>query len=323
LIFEPDHIARMRILFTGTGEIGVPSLKALLNSGDHQVVGILTQPDRPAGRHQELLASPVKQVALSYHLPVYQPEKINTAPVLEQVAYLRPDIMVVCAYGQILKSPVLKCPRIGCLNLHASLLPKYRGAACIQAAIKNRDAVSGMTVMWMDEGLDTGDILLQESIKLHRDETAGSLHDRLADAGPDLLLKSLELIGKGRAPRIPQPDAQATYVKKMTKEDGKIDWDFPQLLVDAHIRSMNPWPGAYNHLLVEGEKKVLKVFKTILSRRAKGRPGEIVKVDEHGILVAAEVGGLLLREVQLEGRKRMRADELARGIRLEAGSFLE
>jgi methionyl-tRNA formyltransferase len=313
----------MRIVFTGTGEIGVPSLKALLDSEKHQVVGILTQPDRPAGRHQELTASPVKQAAFPYHIPVYQPENINTVSVLDQIAYLKPDVMVVCAYGQILKTRVLKLPRIGCLNLHASLLPRYRGAACIQAAIKNRDTESGMTVMWMDEGLDTGDILLQESFKLSRDETAGSLHDRLAASGPELLLKALDLIGKGKAPRIVQQSGHASYVKKLKKEDGKIDWRFPQIAVDAHIRSMIPWPGAYNYLTLDGEKKILKVFKTILSRRAKGKPGEIVRVDEHGILVAAEEGGLLLREVQLEGRKRMSADELVRGIRLEPGSFLE
>jgi methionyl-tRNA formyltransferase len=313
----------MRIVFTGTGEIGVPTLKCLLESGEHQVVGILTQPDRPAGRHQELLASPVKQTVLPYHIPVYQPEKINTPSVLEQIAYLKPDVMVVCAYGQILRAAVLKLPRVACLNLHASLLPKYRGAACIQAAIKNRDKESGMTVMWMDEGLDTGDILLQETLKLSRDETAGTLHDRLAESGPELLLKSLDLISKGKAPRIPQQDGLATYVKKLKKEDGHIDWRFPQISVAAHIRSMIPWPGAYSYLSLDGEKKLLKVFKTILSRRAKGRPGEVLRVDEHGILVAAEAGGLLLREVQLEGRRRMSADELARGIRLEPGTFLE
>jgi methionyl-tRNA formyltransferase len=294
----------MRIFFTGTGDIGVPALKALLESGEHQVTGILTQPDRPAGRHQELQASPVKQVAFAYHIPVYQPEKLNTDSVLEQIAYLKPDVMLVCAYGQILKTPILKCPRIGCLNLHASLLPKYRGAACVQAAIKNRDAESGMTVMWMDEGLDTGDILL-------------------AACGPDLILQALDLIGKGKAPRIPQQEGLASYVKKLKKEDGRIDWHFSQVKVDAHIRSMVPWPGAYNHLTLDGEKKMLKIFKTILSRRAKGRPGEILRIDEHGILVAAALGGLLLREVQIEGRKRMRADEMARGIRLQPGLFLE
>ncbi|MDZ4788218.1 MAG: methionyl-tRNA formyltransferase [Blastochloris sp.] len=313
----------MRILFTGTGEIGVPALRALLESEIHHVVGVITQPDRAAGRHQELLASPVKQMAFLHHVSVYQPEKINTTAVLEQINYLKPDIMVVCAYGQILKSPILKSPRVGCLNLHASLLPKYRGSSCIQAAIKNGDAKSGMTVMWMDEGLDTGDIFLQEELKLARDETAGTLHDRLASQGPSLLLSALDLIGKGKTIRKAQSTSQATYVKKLSKADGHVDWNFPQVEVEAHIRSMIPWPGAFNFLNMDGEKKSVKIFQTIISNRAKGSPGEILRIDEHGILVAAGEGGLLLREVQLEGRKRMKADEMARGIHLTTGMFLE
>lgn len=313
----------MRIVFTGTGEIGVPTLKALLESDLHQVVGVITQPDRPSGRHQELVASAVKQIALTYHVPIYQPEKINSPSVLEQITYLRPDLMVVFAYGQILKSAVLKLPRVGCLNLHASLLPKYRGAACIQAAIKNLDEKSGMTVMWMDEGLDTGCIFLQEEIKLSSQETSGTLHDRLAELSPKLLMRAFDAISKGKAVRAPQNQSLATYVKKLSKTDGRIDWAFPQIQVDAHIRSMIPWPGAYSILKLEGETRTLKIFKTVLSKRAKGRPGEILRIDEHGILVAAAEGGLLLREVQLEGRKRMPAEEMARGARLEIGTFLE
>ena len=313
----------MRIIFIGTGEIGEPALQALTQSPDHHVLAVITQPDRPVGRQLKLAASPIKEAAFKLHLNIYQPEKIGAVASLAQLKYLKPDLIVVAAYGQILTKDVLTLPKFGCINLHTSLLPKYRGASPIHAAIAADEKESGVTIMWMDEGLDTGDILLQEATTLRRRETAETLHDRLAKMGAELLLKSIDLIANGEAPRIKQDKTKATVTKKLSKEDGHIKWDRPQKEIDAHIRAMTPWPSAYVWIPQESDHKMLKIFATILSHRAKGKPGEILRVDRHGILVAAAKGGLLLREVQLEGKKRMHAAEFARGFNLPVGLVLE
>jgi methionyl-tRNA formyltransferase len=313
----------MRIIFIGTGEIGLPALEALAQSPDHQVLAVITQPDKPVGRQLKLAASPIKEAAFRLHIQIYQPEKLRAESSVAQMKYLRPDLIVVAAYGQILSKEVLHLPRFGCLNIHASLLPKYRGASPIHAAIAAGEKEAGVTIMWMDEGLDTGDILSQESITLRRHETTGTLHDRLAKLGGDALMKALPLIAERKAPRTRQDAALATLTKKLRKEDGLIKWDRTPREIDAHIRAMTPWPSAYAWLRQENELKMLKIFTTILSRRAKGKPGEILRVDRHGILVAASVGGLLLREVQLEGKKRMHAAEFARGFNLPIGLVLE
>jgi methionyl-tRNA formyltransferase len=313
----------MRIIFIGTGEIGLPSLLALTKSDKHQVLAVVTQPDRPVGRQLKLAASPIKEAAFKLHLKIFQPEKIGTAASIAQLKYLKPDLIVVAAYGQILSKEVLDLPQHGCLNLHTSLLPKYRGASPIHAAIAAGEKQSGVTIMWMDEGLDTGDILLQEPITLRRRETAETLHDKLATMGADALLKALDLIEAGKAPHVKQDKSKATVTKKLKKEDGHIKWDRPQREIDTHIRAMTPWPSAYAWIPQEKDHKMLKIFTTILSHRAKGKPGEIVRVDKHGILVAAGVGGLLLREVQMEGKKRMHAAEFARGFNLPVGLVLE
>ena len=313
----------MRIIFIGTGEIGLPVLEALAASNEHQVLAVVTQPDKPVGRQQKLAASPIKEAAFRLHLQIYQPEKIRASASVAQMKYLRPDALVVIAYGQILSKEVLDLPRQGCLNIHASLLPKFRGASPIHAAIQAGEKQSGVTVMWMDEGLDTGDILLQERLNLRRHETAESLQKRLAKIAPGALLKALALIGKGEAPREAQDRSQATMTKKLRKDDGLIDWAKPQREIDAHIRAMTPWPSAFSWLPQADGRKMLKIFATIISKRAEGKPGEIMRVDRHGILVAAGTGGLLLREVQLEGKKRMHAAEFARGFNLPAGLVLE
>lgn len=313
----------MRIIFIGTGEIGLPSLNALVKSPEHSVLAVVTQPDKPVGRQLKLAASPVKEEAFRLHLKIFQPEKIKAAAAIAQLRYLNPDMIVVAAYGQILPKEVLDLPRYGCLNLHTSLLPKYRGASPIHSAIAAGEKESGVTIMWMDEGLDTGDILMQQAVSLRRHETAETLHDRLAKIGAELLLKSLPLVETGNAPRIRQDAAKATLTKKLTKENGHIDWDRPQREIDAHIRAMTPWPSAYAWVPQESDHRTLKIFTTIISRAAKGKPGEVLRVDKHGILVAAKVGGLLLREVQLEGKKRMHAAEFARGFNLPVGLVLE
>jgi len=313
----------MRIIFVGTGEIGLPALHALTKAAEHHVLAVVTQPDRPVGRQLKLASSPIKEAAFKLHLKIYQPDKIGSANSVAQLKYLKPDLIVVAAYGQILNKEILNLPKFGCLNLHASLLPKYRGASPIHAAIAAGERQSGVTIMWMDEGLDTGDILLQEATTLRRHETSESLHDRLATIGANLLLKALPLVETGTAPRMKQDKEKATLTKKLKKEDGHIDWDRPQREIDAHIRAMTPWPSAYAWIPQEADHKMLKIFTTIISRRAKGKPGEIMRVDKHGVLVAAKVGGLLLREVQLEGKKRMHAAEFARGFNLPVGLVLE
>lgn len=313
----------MRIIFIGTGEIGLPTLQALTKMPEHHVLAVVTQPDRPVGRQLKLAASPIKDAAFKLHLKIFQPEKIGSATSVAQLNYLKPDLIVVAAYGQILTKEILNLPKYGCLNLHASLLPKYRGASPIHAAIAGNERQSGMTIMWMDEGLDTGDILLQETTTIRRHDTAETLHDRLAKIGVTALQKAIPLVETGNAPRIKQDKTKATLTKKLKKEDGHINWDRPQIELDAHIRAMTPWPSAYSWIPGQADQKMLKIFTTIVSRRAKGKPGEIVRVDKHGILVAAKVGGLLLREVQLEGKKRMHAAEFARGFNLPVGLVLE
>jgi methionyl-tRNA formyltransferase len=313
----------VKVVFMGTADLGVPALKALVEDREHRVVAVVTQPDRPVGRQQKLVAGPIKEEALKLHLNIFQPEKINTAAAISQLRYLQPDVIIVAAYGQILSKEILRLPPYGCFNLHASLLPKYRGAAPIQAAIRNRDRETGMTIMWMDEGLDTGDILTREKVTIRRRETAGTLHDRLSRLGAKMLPDVLHLVETGKAPKIPQDNTQATLVKKLRKEDGHIDWHRTQLEIDAHIRAMTPWPSAYSWLPEVSDHHMFKIYGTIISRRAKGKPGEVVRVDKHGILVAAGSGGLLLREVQLEGKKRMHAADFARGFNLPVGTVLE
>ena len=312
----------MRVLFAGTGAFGVPCLEALVASDRHFVLSVITQPDRPAGRSQKPLSSPIKDAALKSHLQVYQPEDINSASSLSQIRYQKPDLMVVVAYGQILKKPLLELLERGCWNVHASLLPKYRGASPIAAAIRDRQKRTGVTIMQMNEGLDTGDILGKVATRIRPHETTGILHDRLAGKAAPLLLDLLDQAVKGKVKRTRQNNSESSLAPRMSKEDGKITWDRSPEEIEAHIRAMQPWPGAYGWMPDGADQKMLKVFGVILSRRAKGKPGEIVEVNSHGILVAAKKGGVLLREVQLEGRKRMAAAEFARGAGMQKGVVL-
>jgi methionyl-tRNA formyltransferase len=309
----------VRIVFAGTGEFGVPCLEALVASDDHFVLSVITQPDRPAGRAQKLLASPIKDCALRHQLTVFQPEDVNSATSLSQIRYQKPDLMVVVAYGQILKKPILELPELGCWNVHGSLLPKYRGASPIAAAVRDLQKRTGVTIMQMNEGLDTGDVLGKVATRIRPGETTGLLHDRLAKKAGPLLLYLLERAKKGKLKSARQNSQEASVAPRMKKEDGKIDWAKNPEEIDAHIRAMQPWPGAYAWVPDGSDQKMLKIFSVILSKRAKGKPGEIVEINSHGILVAAKKGGVLLREVQLEGRKRMSAVEYSRGAGIVAG----
>jgi methionyl-tRNA formyltransferase len=309
----------MRILFVGTSEFGLPALRALTACQEHELVGVITQPDRPAGRGMENQQSPIAKEALSLRLKIFKPDSINAPSTHAQIRFLNPQLIVVAAYGQILKKETLHLPIEGCINIHASLLPRHRGATPIQSAILAGDRHTGITIMWMDEGLDTGPILLQKETLIRYGDTAKTLHNRLAEMAPDALLHALELIKNKQAPRIPQDPNLATLTKPLKKSDGLIDWTLSQEEIDRHIRAMNPWPGAFTHIPLGSQAKRLKIFQTIISHRSKGQPGEILRADRHGILVACGRGGLLLREVQLEGRNLMSAAELARGLRLKTG----
>jgi methionyl-tRNA formyltransferase len=309
----------MNVIFFGTGEIGLPSLRWLLESG-HQVLGTVTQPDKPAGRNQELRVSAIKTLALSRGLPCWQPTRLREEASVEAIRAMSPELIVVMAYGQILPRSVLELPRVACLNLHASLLPKHRGAAPIQAAIEAGDEESGITVMYMAEGLDTGDVLLEKRLRIRRRETGGSLHDRLSELAPVALAEAVGLLEKGCAPRIPQLEAEATYAGKLTRERGELEWREAGA-VDRRVRAMNPWPGAYTWIPESDGARKLKVYSTIRSRTASAGAlgGQVLAAEDRGILVAAGEGSIWLTEVQLEGKRRMRAREFLRGHPLKPG----
>ena len=295
----------MRVVFIGTGEIGVPVLRWLLESDEHELVGVVTQPDKPVGREQRIQAPPIKAALGDRDLPVLQPERIKREEAIAAIRQLAPDVIVVMAYGQILPRGVLEIPKIACLNLHASLLPKYRGAAPIQAAILAGDNETGITVMYMDEGLDTGDILLERSIPIAADETGGSLHDRLAEISPGALEQVLHLLKAGDAPRIPQNAAEATYAPKLEREHGLVDWADPVEVIERKIRAFDPWPGSYALVRDDtGRGRKLKIYRAAVATSAAGADG---------IRIPALGGTLVLLDVQLEGKKRMSATEFVRG----------
>jgi methionyl-tRNA formyltransferase len=305
----------MRVVFIGTGEVGVPTLRALQNSPEHELVGVVTQPDKPVGRDQQIQAPPIKSAAAEKKIPTLQPERIKDRQSIDEIRALAPEVIVVMAYGQILPRDVLEIPRVACLNLHASLLPRWRGAAPIQAAIAAGDRESGITVMYMDEGLDTGDILLQRKIDIAPTETAGSLHDRLGEIAPEALLESLRMLAKGNAPRAPQDNALVTSAPKLNREHGRIDWSEPAETIERKIRAFNPWPGAFAVMTDPSNKpRNLKIFSAAIVDLS-GQPGEIVQADDSGLVFAAGQGALAPGEVQLEGKQRMKAGDFVRGHR--------
>jgi methionyl-tRNA formyltransferase len=298
----------MRIVFIGTGEIGVPTLRALLNS-EHEVVAVVTQPDKRVGREQRIEPPPIKKEVANTRIPILQPARIRDQQATEEIRDIAPDVIVVFAYGQILPRNVLEIPRLACLNLHASVLPRWRGAAPIQAAIAAGDCETGITAMYMDEGLDTGDILLQRSVEILPNETAGSLHDRLAQIALQALLESLRLVAAGNAPRIAQDNARATYAPKLKRKHGLIDWSESAEAIERKIRAYNPWPGAF----MKVDHQNLKVFSASVVD-LNGQAGDVLRSDED-LIVATGKGALSLAEVQLEGKRRMSAAEFLRGHR--------
>lgn len=312
----------MRILFIGTGDIGVPSLERLLRSGKHEIIAVVTQPDKPVGRRQVLTPPRIKVTAEAAGVPVMQPERIRHAA--GELAALKPDVAVVIAYGQILPRAVLDVPAHGCINVHTSLLPLHRGAAPVQAAIRAGDAETGVTIMFMDEGLDTGDILLTSRIPIAPEETGGSLHDKLAAVAPDAVERALDLIASGAPPRVPQDHARATHVGKLTREDGHIDWSRGAMEIERIIRACNPWPGTFCLLpQADGKTRHLKIHAARVVPHGAACPagGTIVAADaKTGLVVSCGDGLLELTEVQIEGGRRMEARSLLRGHGMETGT---
>jgi methionyl-tRNA formyltransferase len=314
----------MRAIFMGTGEIGVPSLTWLLDSPEWDVVAVVTQPDKPAGRKQELRASAIKQLAIERGVPVLQPTKLRAPEAVAEIVALQADVIVVMAYGQILPKSVLDAPRLACLNLHASLLPRWRGAAPIQAAIEAGDPATGVTVMYMAEGLDTGDILLMHETPISNTDTGGILHDRLAEVAAAALAEAMPLVAAGKAPRTPQDEARSNYAPKLSRENGRIDWKAAPAEIDLRIRAMNPWPAAHTFLPSPAGPRQLKIFAgSIVPGKSGATPGEVLGADTHGLLVAAvDDGAILLTDIQLEGKRRMNAGEFLRGHPITPGTIL-
>ncbi len=309
---------KLRIVFMGTPHFALPSLQHLIDRSEH-IIAVVTQPDRAAGRGQHIVPPPVKELALTHHLPVLQPVTVRDAEFIAKIQALSPDLMVVVAFGQILPRTLIDIPRYGCVNVHASLLPLYRGAAPINWVLINGETQTGVTIMLLDEGMDTGDILLQEKIPITPIDTVATLHDRLAQSGALLLGKALDqLVSSGWSPK-PQDHAQATYAPPLKKEDGLISWHKSAREIYNQIRGMNPWPGCFTYL----HGKLLKIFAAeIRNQEAKGTPGGIVEISEKGIAVATGTGTLILKEIQLEGKKRLPVEEFIKGTGIHCGDVL-
>ena len=319
----------MRIVFMGTPDFSVPALKALVEAG-HQVIAVVTQPDKPRGRGKEVQMTPVKIQAMEYGIPVYQPAKVREASFVEVLQGLEADVYVVIAFGQLLPKAVLELPKYGCINIHASLLPKYRGAAPIQWCVIDGERETGITTMMMDVGLDTGDMLEKAVIPIEEKETGGSLHDKLSLAGGDLILSTLKKLEEGTLVRTPQTDEGTCYARMLTKSLGDIDWNQSAVSIERLIRGLNPWPSAYT--LWNG--KTIKIWSAdvIAGREAAEflsesgvpsetgiTPGTVVCSDKHGLVVCTGDGLLSIRELQMEGKKRMDTPAFLRGYPIPEG----
>ena len=312
----------MRVVYMGTPDFAVGTLEAILAAG-HEVAGVVTQQDKPVGRKQELKPTAVKACALAHNLPVYQPAKVRNNPeFFETLKELAPEVIVVAAYGQIIPKEVLELPKYGCLNVHASLLPKYRGAAPIQWAVIDGEEKSGVTIMQMNEGLDTGDMIAKTELTLDAEETGGSLFDRLAEAGAKLLVETLVKVEQGDIHPEPQPAESTTaYARMITKNDGRIDWNSSAVAIERLVRGLNPWPSAFTSLNGKG----LKIWKSQVVTENAGQekaPGCVLAAGAEGLDVQTGDGVLRITELQLEGKKRMAAGDFLRGHGIPAGTVL-
>lgn len=309
MLFEDcvKEAPELRVVFMGTPEFAVPCLEALINAG-HQVEAVFTQPDKPKGRGYTMMPPPVKETALSYKIPVYQPKTLRGEEAYHILSEIKPELIVVVAYGKILPGEILSLPECGCINVHASLLPQYRGAAPIQWSVLRGEKKTGVTTMFMDEGLDTGDMLLKEETLIGPDETAGELHDHLSLMGASLLIRTLNYLESGELVRIPQPQEETFYASMLDKSLSVIDWNKPAQMVHNLVRGLNPWPSAST----KWQGKTLKIHKTRIGERKSGQPGEVLSIDP--LAVCCGDGCLLeLLEVQYEGGRKMAAADFLRG----------
>ena len=308
----------MRIVFMGTPDIAVGCLQKIIDE-KHEILGVVTQPDKPVGRGKKLGMPPVKELALKYDIPVYQPVKARDEEFVKVLQDLNPDLIVVVAFGQILPKSILDIPKFGCVNVHVSLLPKYRGAAPINWVIINGEEKTGVTTMYMDEGLDTGDMILTSEFALDDEITAGELHDIMKEEGAKVLKETIDLIEKGEAPRINQNHDEFTYAPMMSKSLGQID--FSKSANDIHnlVRGVNPWPSAYTTY----DNQTMKVWKTkVLNETSDKEPGTIISVDKEGIKVSTKDNIILIKEIQMPGKKRVLVEEYIKGNSIEANKIL-
>ncbi len=307
-----------RIIFMGTPDFAIPSLQHLL-AGPDEVVAVVTQPDRPKGRGRKLAAPPVKELALEAGLPVLQPTEIKSDAYLEELASYKPDLIIVTAYGRILPKRILDLPPLGTINVHGSLLPAYRGAAPIQWAVLNGDSITGVTIMQMDEGMDTGDILLTAETPISSEDTAGSLFDRIAELGGVTLGNALERLRAGNLPPCKQDESLATFSPPLTKEQGQIDWSKSAQEISCQIRGLDPWPTAYT--FIDGKR--LRLFRpSVVSQTSQEAPGTVIRADKGGLLIAAGEKCLLATELQSEGSRRMEVGTYLQGRKIKTGTKL-
>ena len=308
----------MRVIFMGTPDFSVGTLEALIQAG-HQVVLAVTQPDKPKGRGGKMQFPPVKETALEHGIPVFQPRKVREPENIEELKKYQADVIVVVAFGQILPREILELTPYGCINVHASLLPSYRGAAPIQWAVINGEEVSGVTTMQMDEGLDTGDMLLKTEVPLEPKETGGSLHDKLAAAGASLCVRTLKALEEGTVTPKKQGESPTAYASMLKKEMGEIRWEEPAISIERLIRGLNPWPSAYTGW----QDKTMKIWEAeVLEEDSGQEPGTVVRVDKDGFLVQTGKGLLKVTALQIPGKKRMEADAFLRGYSMEPGEKL-
>ena len=309
----------MKVIFMGTPDFSVPVLQGLIDSKEHEVTAVVTQPDKPRGRSGKLVFTPVKQLAVEYGIPVYTPKRVKDPEFVKELSRIPCDVIVVIAFGQILSEEILDLPEYGCINVHASLLPRWRGAAPMQWAIIAGDETTGITTMQMDVGLDTGDMLLTKEVSISPNETGESLHDKMAVLGSELLLETLRQAEEGTLHPIPQNDEDSTYAKMLTTETGKIDWNLDAAQIERYVRGLNSWPSAYS-----GYKgKTLKIWcAEVLPEVTEERPGTVVSVEKDSFTVQTGNGCLRILELQLEGKKRMDAGSFLRGVKIEKGDVL-
>lgn len=308
----------MKIIYMGTPDFAVAPLKAIIKAG-HEVVAVVTQPDKQKGRGKEVQMTPVKECALSYGIPVLQPVKIKEPEAVAQLKEYPADLFVVAAFGQLLTEEILTMPKFGCINIHASLLPAYRGAAPIQWAVINGEEKSGVTIMQMAKGLDTGDMLLKKEIVLDAKETGESLHDKLMEVGAELVVEALPLIEAGEIIPEKQDDALSTYAAKLTKEMGRIDFTQDAVSIERLIRGLNSWPSAYTNI----QGKTLKIWEAdVVAADRVGEPGEVIAIDKTSFTVATGEGALQIKTLQLEGKKKMAVKDFLLGYEMKTGMKL-